>query len=257
MKEIFKKLSGFLIIAGLLVLLSFVNSEHAKTGVTVNFMLNSTEGDPFLDKKDVEDLVYSRFDSLDGKLLSEIPLDQIESLIESNPSVKNAEVYVETRGRLEIEIELKKVIARIKPDTTDGFYVDEKGSTMPWVSRHTPRVLTVSGSLDKYNRYVKDTLIEVDLSTHSKLVEDVYKLAIYMEKNPYWKAQIGQVFIEENGDAVLIPLMGDHEFIIGDLTDCEKKLEKIKVFHDQIAQKVGWEKYKIVNLKFDNQIICK
>lgn len=244
-------------IAGLLVLLSFVHSEHAKTSVTVNFKLNSTEGDPFLVEKDVEDLVYSRFDSLDGKAFSEIPLSQIEFLIESNPSVRNAEVFIETRGKLEIEIDLKKVIARIKPDTTDGFYIDENGGTMPWVSRHTPRVLTVSGHLAQYNRFVKDSLIDVDLSTHTKLVQDVFQLASFLESHPYWKAQIGQVYIEENGDAVLIPLMGDHEFIVGDLSNCEQKLEKVKVFHDQIAQKVGWEKYKIVNLKFDNQIICK
>tara|TARA_B110000211_G_scaffold234009_1_gene302031 strand:- start:1587 stop:2363 length:777 start_codon:yes stop_codon:yes gene_type:complete len=258
MKDVLRKLGGFLVIAGLLVLLSFVNREQNNTIVKkIEIKINSSEGDPFMDEADVENLVYTRLDTLEGKLIGDLKLGEIENLLEAEPSVKNAEVYTSIKGDVHLNIELKRVIARFKPDTTNGFYVDEDGEIMSWVSKYTPRVLTVTGHLFKYNSFLKDSIVEGDLRTHSKLIKDVYALAKFVDKSSYWKAQIGQVYIAENGDAIIIPLAGNQEFILGDLSDYELKLNKIKIFHQNIAKKVGWDKYKIVNLKFNNQIVCK
>lgn len=258
MKDLLKKLSGFLIVIVLLVLLAFVKSEQDKCLVKeVPIKVDTRIGDPFMDRHDVENLVYKRLDTIEGKAIGNVQLNEVENLLELEPSVKNAEVYKGMEGDVHIDVELKRVVARLKPDTTNGFYIDETGGLMSWVAKYTPRVLTVTGNLSKYNRFVKDSLIDENLMEHSKLIADVYALAQIVEKDSYWKAQIGQVYIEDNGDAVIIPLAGDQEFILGDLSDCEEKLNKMKIFHQEIAQKVGWEKYKVVNLKFENQIVCK
>lgn len=257
MKGVFKKLIGFLTIVLLLVVLSFAKIEQEKIIVgTPLIQINNTTGDPFLSDHDIEDLVYTRLDTLEGKQLGKLNLGEIERLIESDASVKNAEVYSGIKGDVHLDVELKRVVARIKPDSTKGFYIDSEGEVMPWVAKYTPRVLTVTGNLGMYNRYLKDTLAQEDLKYHSKLIEDVFGLTKLIENDDYWQAQIGQIYIAENGDAVLIPLAGQQEFILGELKNCESKLEKIKIFHEEIAQKVGWGKYKVVNLKFDNQIVC-
>lgn len=258
MKDVLKKLGGFLMVIGLFILLSFVNREQNNRIVKKpEIKINKLIGDPFMDESDVENLVYTRLDTLEGKLIKELKLGEIESLLETDHSVKNAEVYTSIEGDVHLNIELKRVIVRFKPDTTNGFYLDDEGGIMNWVSKYTPRVLTVTGHLHKYNRFIKDSLVQRDLRTHSKLIKDIYAFASFINKSSYWTAQIGQVYINENGDAVIIPLVGNQEFILGDLSDYELKLNKIKIFHQKIAKKVGWNKYKIVNLKFDNQIVCK
>jgi|TARA_B110000261_G_C13088723_1_gene359017 cell division protein FtsQ len=258
MINVLRKLGGFLVIAGLLVLLSFVRSAQETTLVqNVNIKINDFKGDPFMDKRDIENLVYTRLDTLKGKLIGDLHLSEIENLLESDPSVRNAEVYTTSKGNVHLNVDLKRVIVRLKPDTTNGFYIDEKGEVMDWVAKYTPRVLTVTGNLYNYNRFLKDSLADENLQTHTKLIRDVFALAQFVDKNTYWKAQIGQIYIEENGDAILIPLAGNQEFILGDLSDYEAKLEKIKIFHNEIAKKVGWDKYKVVNLKFSDQIVCK
>ena len=73
----------------------------------------------------------------------------------------------------------------------------------------------------------------------------------------FWKSQIGQVFINKKGDAVLIPLLGREEFIFGELTNYEIKFNKIKRYYEEIAPKMGWNKYQEVNVKFEKQIVCK
>ena len=253
-----KNIIGFLLIVSLFVLVLFTKNEQGKNPVkNVNVSIDATKGDPFMDDGDVINLVYSRYDTLLGKPLNTLCLSEIEDLLRSQSSVKNAEVYTEHNGNLNLEVQLRKVIVRIKPDSSAGFYIDNEGEIMSWLANYSPRVLTLTGYLTHYNRYLKDTIIEQDLSSHSKLVKDVYAFAEYVNNNPFWKAQIGQVYIDIHGDAILVPLIGNEEFVFGELTDYENKFDKIKRYYGEIAPKLGWNKYKEVNVKFDRQIVCK
>jgi cell division protein FtsQ len=257
-KEGLKKIGGFLLLIALFVLVSFAKNEQDKKIVNaVNVNINATEGDPFMDKKDILNLVYTRLDTLIGKPIGNLQLNEVENLISRETSVKSAEVYVKHNGDVHLNVKLKKVIARFKPDSTSGFYIDETGKVMPWVSKYSPRVLTVSGYLNMYNRYLVDSAVYLDLSTHQKLVNDVYDFAKYVNKDPFWKSLIGQVYINNEGDAILIPLLGNQEFLFGELTNYEEKLNKIKRYYKDIAPKMGWNKYKKVNVKFNKQIVCK
>ena len=258
MKKGLKNIISFLLLVAFFALVSFAKNEQEKKLVkNVDVHINATKGDPFMDKDDVINLVYSRQDTLVGKPLGNLHLNEVENLLRKESSVKNAEAYVKHNGDVHLQVELKKVIARIKPDSTSGFYVDEDGQTMPWLTKYAPRVLTITGHLTKYNRYLKDTLVNEDLSTHTKLVKDVFAFAQYVNKSSFWKAQIGQVYINEKGDAILIPLIGNEEFVFGELRDYEKKFSKIKRYCDEIAPKMGWQKYQTVNVKFEKQIVCK
>ena len=253
-----KNIIGFLLLVAFFILVLFTKNEQGKKLVkNVNVCIDATKGDPFMDEADVINLVYSRHDTLLGKSLSTLCLSDVENLLRNQPSVKNAEVYVEHNGKLNIEVELRKVLARIKPDSLSGFYIDDEGRTMSWLTKFSPRVLTVTGHLTHYNRYLKDTIIEKELSTHSKLVKDVYEFAKYVNNSSFWKAQLGQVYIEKNGDAILVPLIGNEEFVFGELTDYKNKFGKIKRYYEEIAPKLGWNKYTEVNVKFDRQIVCK
>ena len=258
MSKRIKNIIGFLLLVTFFILVLFTKNEQGKKLVkNVQVTIDATKGDPFLDDGDVMNLVYSRHDTLLSKPINALCLNDVEGLLRSQSSVKNAEVYFEHNGKLNLEVELRKVIARIKPDSLSGFYIDDEGKTMPWLTKYSPRVLTVTGYLTRYNRYLKDTTIEKDLSTHSKLVKDVFAFAKYVNSSSFWKAQIGQVYVDKNGDAILVPLIGNEEFIFGELTDYANKFDKIRRYYDEIAPKLGWNKYKEVNVKFDRQIVCK
>jgi len=258
MKKALRNIVLFTLFFSLIVLVSFAKHEQEKTLVrNVIVSIDITQGDPFMDQNDIRDLVYSRQDTLMGKPLSSLHLEEVEKLLEEQTAVKSAEVYTGHNGDVHLEITLKKVIARIKPDSTSGFYVDDNGGTMEWTSKYSPRVLLVTGHLSQYNRFLKDTLVKKDVINHTKLINDVYAFAEYVRKDSFWRSQIGQVYINEKGDAVLVPLLGREEFIFGELTNYKKKLRKIKRYYDEIAPKMGWNKYQEVNVKFERQIVCK
>ena len=54
----------------------------------------------------------------------------------------------------------------------------------------------------------------------------------------------------------LVPEFGSHIIVLGDLSDLDKKLRKLNAFYQQALLEEGLNKYKTINLKFDNQVVC-
>ena len=71
------------------------------------------------------------------------------------------------------------------------------------------------------------------------------------------RAQVDQIYINKKGQAELIPKIGNQEILLGDFQDVEGKLEKLIAFYkDGIGYK-GWKTYSTIDLRFDNQVVCK
>ena len=77
-----------------------------------------------------------------------------------------------------------------------------------------------------------------------------------MQQNPFWDAQIEQIYICADQTVELVPRVGDHLIYLGELKDYDRKLDRLKEFYQKALNKVGWNKYSRINVEFDNQIIC-
>ena len=62
--------------------------------------------------------------------------------------------------------------------------------------------------------------------------------------------------MRSNGDVVMIPKVGDLRNVVGKVDDWEGRLEKLMSFLKDGITKKGWNRYKEINLKFDNQVVC-
>ena len=79
----------------------------------------------------------------------------------------------------------------------------------------------------------------------------------YIKKNDFWNAQIKQIHVEKDGDVLLSPLVGDQIIELGSLDDYAGKLRRMKAFYEQVLVKNNWDKYKVISLKYSNQVIAK
>ena len=84
-------------------------------------------------------------------------------------------------------------------------------------------------------------------------------------------SEIEQINILPSGDMEVVPRVGNHVVKVGripqfkDKERREKEIEKflsnkfqrLKKFYVYGLNKIGWNKYKYINIEFDNQIICK
>jgi cell division protein FtsQ len=87
-------------------------------------------------------------------------------------------------------------------------------------------------------------------------IRELYRMAIILQSNPVWDALVEQIYVEDNGEWILIPRAGGFEILFGMPVNMETKMKRVDSFIKKYLPKMGWDRYSRINLKFDNQIIC-
>lgn len=235
-------ITGICLLAGYLIFSAFYFQEKPKEGVCTKFeveVANSVNGDQFVDTEDI--VKYVKEKGLDpvGKQLKDINTNTIEEAIVSNQLVKKADVFVTNNGAIKASIEERKPILRVISDKGDNYYIDNNGNKMPLSRRFTAYLPIATGS-------IKEEFAKTDL----------YKFALFLHEDKFWNAQVEQIIVMPNKDIKLIPRVGDHQIILGDLTGYKERLEKLMSFYENGLNEAGWNKYSVINLKFDKQVVC-
>ena len=143
----------------------------------------------------------------------------------------------------------------------ENYYLDDDGKMMPLSDKYTSNVLVANGNISEsfgqnYFRSVANIAKDSTLRARSVL-DELYAMATYINKDEFWKAQIQQIYINNDKEMELIPLVCNHKIIFGDTSNMEEKFNKLLTFYKQGLSYTGdWNKYSIINLKFKNQIVC-
>ena len=161
---------------------------------------------------------------------------KLEKLVESHPAIKNVEVFSNQKGEIKIRVQQKKAIARVKSSTND-YFLDEYGLEMLKPDNCTQQLIVFTG----------------DISNNDH--KEIFSLINTINLSEFWSAQITQVHFEDD-DVILIPRVGNHKIKVGNLRNIYEKLDKLYHFYKVIIPTKGWEFYKEINLKYNNQIVC-
>ncbi|MCC8145375.1 MAG: hypothetical protein LIO93_02825 [Bacteroidales bacterium] len=173
-----------------------------------------------------------------GKNLSEIRVDSIEKALKKNKLIKKARVYKTIDGSVKVEVFQRSPVLRIMSDQ-GNYYVDNEGEVMPVPANFAAYVPLATGSITE--EYAKTQLFE---------------FAIFLHKDKFWNSQIEQIYVHSNKDIELIPRVGNHHIILGKIEEYKENLDKLKLFYEKGLNKVGWNRYSTINLKFKDQVVC-
>jgi len=166
-------------------------------------------------------------------------ISYIESTLNHHSSVKNAEVYSDISGNVVINIIQRTPIIRVKNSRfKNGFYIDKRGKIMDSSEDYSANVLVATGNID-----LKDTI-------------DLFKLAAFINEDDFWSEHIVEIKVTDNKEIELVIGFGSHIVEIGDLYDLENKLDNLFIFYRDALPTMGWDRYKNINLKYKNQIVC-
>ncbi|HEY4197539.1 MAG TPA: cell division protein FtsQ, partial [Mucilaginibacter sp.] len=77
----------------------------------------------------------------------------------------------------------------------------------------------------------------------------------YIRKDSLWDAQIAQVYVDQNHEIELIPRVGNQRILIGNADSLDIKFHNLLAFYKQALPQVGWDAYKLINIKYSNQIV--
>ena len=234
-----KIISQFLFVGGIIFLLAFTNTRYSNK-TCKDYRINlADENTSLITRGQIISLIKSIQDSIVGTPINEVPIYEIERKIESLNDVQNAEVYINMEGMLHIDVIQKKAIVRISPKEGKDFYMDSEGSIFGLSHNYTEHLLIANGNIQDSTDYMT-----------------VLDLAKYLSSDSLWNAQIVQIYLKENKEIELVPRVGNHTILLGDITNYQEKLRKLYLFYEKGVNQVGWNDYKEINLKFRNQIVC-
>ena len=230
---IFKWILG---IALLVVLLIFTNDRQENQRMSLKNIKIKESPDNFVTKQIVLSYLKEKSDPFDGVLMTDFKIERLEDVLESHPGIKEVEVFATQKGVVDILIEQKKAIVRIKSNTED-YYLDEFGKKMQLSDYYTPKLVVATGNISTKNHV------------------GIYEFIKEINKSNFWSSQIPQIHFENN-DILLISRVGNQKINIGSFENIVEKLDNLYQFYKVAMPVKGWQTYSEINLKFNNQIVC-
>ncbi len=250
-----------LLVAGAGVLVGFVEAEHYRRPCTkVDIRISYGAADVLITKKDVDSIILKTAGVLKGKPLGYINTRTIENAIRKQAYVAKVNVYENNEGILFVEIRQREPLLRIINRKFESYYLDESGTLLPVNPNFSARVLVANGIIDE--SYIKNPDYRVNVLSlsdsvfYDSLLTNLYKLTMFITHDKFLKAQIAQIYVNETGEFELIPRIGNHLILLGKAEDLDDKFRRLYAFYRFGLNKIGWNKYNVINIKYKNQVVC-
>lgn len=188
-----------------------------------------------------EDYVHHILDKnkvyVEGQKLSQININDIEQFLKDDPYIDSVSVYCTAANHICINVIPVQPILHVMTQNED-YYLDRNGVTMP-VGNFNIDLCIATGNITK--DFARKDLIE---------------LAEYIHANEFWNSQIEQLHVVSQNNIELYPRVGEHVILLGSTENLADKMERLMLFYRKGLPKVGWNKYKTINLAYEGQIVC-
>ena len=187
-----------------------------------------------------------------GMAVNSIDLNEVETRIDSLGEVLFSRVYP-TSNSMIIEVMPRTAAVRFITDGGQHYYSDATGFLFPVESSVNTPVVTGKIPL-RTGKNFKGYSIDPQ---ERQWLKGILRFTSYIESNSYWKEMTSHVNIDEKGEIELYPLKGNVKFQFGKPEDLTEKFAKMELWYKAIAPTPKAASYSSVNLKYDNQIICR
>ena len=234
-------------IGGVVVLMSFINIKKSQL-ICKDVKVYIPGNQYFIDMKEIDNILNVKNNALVGRPIEDINIQALESKLKSNPFIESAKVYIDMDDVIRVEITQRQPILRIMNQNDQDFYVDSHGLKIPLSDNFTARVLVANGFIDEPFSGKVDTM-------HTELATEIYKTADYIRKDSLWDAQIAQIYVNQAHEIELIPRVGSQRILLGNADSLDTKFHNLLIFYKKALPQVGWGAYKIINIKYANQVI--
>lgn len=235
-----KKKYRILKIAVTVIILGFLLSFSLKkfggqkiTDNQISVKMNERTPVYFIDEKDIRKIVQKENPS--GKV-GDLDIPALEKKISNLPAVDSANVYLNLNGKLNLDIKQRVPVFRLNKEGRD-FYVDEKGVEFPISNTYSHPCMLVTGNVKK--------------DEYEKLAELVEKI----DKDDFSKKYFIGISKDRNGNYNLLTSEGHYKVEIGDLDHIDFKVRGFKTFVEKYLVYQDPEKYSMVSVKYQNQIV--
>jgi len=231
----------------LTLLLAAINNKNKGLCKGYKIDIRGGEKNRFIDEKDIEQLLFQSVGgNVKGQALSSVNLNIIEQELGKSIWVSKVEVYFDNQNELFIKITEKEPIARIFTTGNSSFYIDSAGNQLPLSEKLSAKVPVFTGFPEKKILNKNDSL----------LLTNIKNVAKFILHHDFWMAQVAQIDITSDNEMEMLPVVGNHIVKLGNGSAVEDQFRRLMIFYQQVLSKVGLDKYKIIDARFNGQIFA-
>ena len=159
-KEVIKMIKrlawiGFFFLIAVIII-SAVEAKKGRSAADVFIKIEALpHGDSLINQEDIKVTIERSFGyNLMGIPVREIDVARVERVLENDPFILNADVYLDAKNQIHIEVEQREPILRIIDKNGLNYYLDEFGKKMPLSKHFTARVLVATGNIPPFRSKV-------------------------------------------------------------------------------------------------------
>ncbi len=173
-----------------------------------------------------------------GKYYDQIKEDEIEAVLTAHPFVRTVECYrLPNKKTMQLDIELREPIFAV--GGIESYYVDSEREILPLSFQAAAYLPVLSGTV-----------------THQMAKGQLFELMQFIGSDPFWNSQVEQVFVRNDLKIEIIPRVGEAVILLGNMDNYKEKLDRVYRLYDKGFGVLGWNKYSLLDLQFDGQIVC-
>ncbi|MDA3820225.1 MAG: hypothetical protein PF590_07200 [Candidatus Delongbacteria bacterium] len=255
-KDIWGVLKWALLIGYFVVIMGFVKKEH-RSFVCKQINYEIDDKHKFVDTVDVYNLLMKDTLYPIGNKIRNINLKKIEDVIVSYAAIQSAEVFLQLDGSMFIDVKQRNPVMRIITESNMHYYIDDDYALMNTGYNYTADVPVLSG-------HFPDTLVmafkrgndSLQLRGYPFTIHDMMEFSTFIYEDVLWRNMIVQIYINNDHEFELVPRVGKHIVILGNLDNYAYKMKKLEALYKRGFSEFGWKKYKTINLKYSNQVVC-
>ena len=236
MRKHWNYIEGLILLTVVLFLYVFTsirNNDSAIRSVNIDFI---GENKLYISKANVDKMLTQNHEYVQCVDKEILDLKALETKISDNPMIESVQADLNVKGDLRIEIEQRSPLARVIADPS--YYIDQHGKRMPLSEEYSARVLLVHG---------------VDSESYLKTV---YKLLKAIDADTFLKLHTTDLMIDADQQISMRLRDCSFEVLIGDLDRLDQKIKNFKAFYQKAKKDKLLKRYKTVNLKFNQQVVC-
>ena len=248
----YTRLAWFMFLFIVVMIWIIARNRKANTfaeGMQVN-VVALPSGDKLISDRDVRQALLAAFGSdLENSELANLEVERMERVLESDPFVKDADVYIDQNNQLHIKIDQREPLVRVLDNNGNNYYLDASGKKMPPSKNFAARVIVATGNISPFTPEFREK--------RKSSLKDLFNITQTLLADEFLASFIQQIHVNNAGEFILVPLIGDQKIVLGSARKLEDKLERLKIFYQQGMPYEGWRKYETINLKYSGQVVCK
>lgn len=218
-------------------LFSFTSKRNENRKITKSVVVFVGDNAPFISQETVNKLLIEKNGGAKTIAKDRLDLNKLENALNANGMIEKSDVFVSIDGVLKAEVKQKTPIARFV-DEDRSFYIDYEGGRMPLSANFTARVPLVSGEINKKN--------SKDLAELFRIIYD----------DAFLKKNIIGVQIMPNGSLKMLNRNFSYQIDFGGTVRMKAKFNNYKAFFQKAVLDSSLYKYKTIDLRFSQQVVC-